>query len=260
MPERKTILLVQDLTFEYGSNRVLSQLDLRIDLPGIYTLVGPSGSGKTTLLKCILLLLPLRFGELRYWDRWGVSGTASSIPNFIDVRSGNVGECSDAVRASIRRELSYVPQAAVLFPHLSALENVMFPLIYADRHASEEARSIALSVMGELEIKHLAHSAPWQLSGGQQQRVAIARALSRDAQLLLADEPTSSIDAENIRKVGETLKTKIQNRNRSALIVTHNLAFAKLYSDYVLTLEKGHVMPARRPSELDWDMLLSHTL
>ena len=189
-------------------------------LPGeVVALVGPSGSGKSTLLQIAGLLERPDAGEVT------VTGTAA-------------GTLGDDARTRLRREaLGFVYQSHNLLPEFSALENILLPQMIAGRGrgtASERARN-QLAALG-LEAR--ADHRPAQLSGGEQQRVAIGRALANDPTVLLADEPTGSLDVDTSIAVFNALLARVRDSGLAALIATHDPDLAAR-ADRMLRISEG---------------------
>ena len=219
------VLQITGLTKVFGSGRLevraLEDVSLAIHAGELAALMGPSGSGKTTLLLCVSLILEpsagtvVFDGETIYQDGW----------TGVDVRR-------------LRREkIGFVFQSANLIPFLTARENVLFPLNLVGLNG-EAAERRAAELLEYLEISERAHYLPALLSGGEQQRVAIARALANRPKLILADEPTASLDTARGKKVMEMLK-KIARENRTAVItVTHDARMIEGF-DVVYHLKDG---------------------
>lgn len=191
--------------------------------PGEFVaLVGPSGSGKTTLLAMLAALLRPTDGNIL------LDGT-------------DMGKLPDAERVVIRRQkIGFTFQANNLLPYLSALENVEFMLRLNGR-LDAAGKDRARDLLDRLGLGDRLHNLPNQLSGGQQQRVAIARALIHEPSLVLADEPTASLDTERAYQVVQTFAALIHEQGRAGIMVTHDLRMCK-YVDRVLQMQDGKVV------------------
>ena len=190
-------------------------LDAHFEVERLTVLLGPSGAGKTTLLKAIAGLLPARgspFGGL----------------------------------PPERRPIGYMPQNYALFPHLTARQNVEFPLAHLPRGV-RGAR--ALGLMDKMGIAALAERRPRQLSGGEQQRVALARALAREPELLLLDEPMSALDLPTRNELSEGLVELVESLGIPALVVTHDVSMARI-SDRVAVMAAGRVLQTGTPEDV----------
>ena len=221
----------------FGDLHVLDGVSLSVASGEVVALIGPSGSGKSTVLRCINGLEPYDEGALK------VLGT--EVP---------AGRSSDLVREAIwkplRRRIGFVFQAFHLYPHKTALGNVSLApvVVRGDDPAAAEARARDLLASVGLSDKERAY--PRELSGGQRQRVAIARALAMDPEILLFDEPTSALDPEMIGEVLDVIRGLAAARDRTILIVTHELGFAREAADRVAFLEKGRVLEVGPPSQV----------
>lgn len=185
-------------------------------------LVGPSGSGKTTLLSMLAALLMPSKGEI-----------------FID--GHELSKMSDSDRVKLRRaRIGFTFQSNNLIPYLSARENVEFMLRLNDR-LDKVGRIRTEELLARLGLEGRLRSLPAQMSGGQQQRVAIARALIHNPALVLADEPTASLDTERAIQVVRTFAALVHENDRAGIIVTHDLRMCK-YVDRVLQMRDGKLV------------------
>ena len=185
-------------------------------------LVGPSGSGKTTMLSILAALL-----------------TPSSGQVLID--GNDLSEMNDSQRVKLRREkIGFTFQANNLIPYLTAQENVEFMLRLNNR-LDKTGRIRSEELLARLGLEERLRSLPAQMSGGQQQRVAIARALIHNPSVVLADEPTASLDTERAFQVVETFAHLIHENNRAGIMVTHDLRMCK-FVDRVLQMRDGKLV------------------
>jgi len=223
------ILRIEGLSKIFGSGhlevRALEDINLSVSEGDLVALLGPSGSGKTTLLLCISLILDPTGGKIVFdgqtiFQKNGWAG--------VDIRR-------------IRREkIGFIFQSHNLIPFLTAKQNVLFPLSLIGLK-KEEAESRAMELLKYMEIADRADYLPTLLSGGEQQRVAVSRALANNAKLILADEPTASLDTSRGKKVMELLK-KIAKENRTAVIVvTHDVRMIEGF-DRVYQLKDGRIV------------------
>ena len=212
-------LSLQRVSYRYprATRDALQGVECRFQAGEVTAVVGPSGSGKTTLLSIMAGLDRPTSGEVLVDER--------------ELSKMNL----DAYR---RQYVSVIFQAFHLFPLLTVLENVCFPLELLGIHAKEAQKQARknLELVGIGEEKHRRY--PSQLSGGEQQRVAIARALSSGAKILLADEPTGNLDGENSRNIVEILMRLAHEAGYCVVIVTHDLAIADA-ADVVYTVADG---------------------
>jgi len=205
----------------FASRKVLDTLSLTIDFPHVLALLGPSGGGKSTLLRMIAGLELPDSGSL-FLD--GVEISKEELP----------------LRA-YRRTLGVVFQSYNLFPHMTALQNVMLPLTAVHGMSESSARQRACEVMDRLGLFDHALRLPAQLSGGQRQRVAIARALATRPRFLLFDEPTSALDPEMTAEVLQLI-AELKESETPMLLVTHEMGFAKKIADQVAFLAGGLIL------------------
>jgi polar amino acid transport system ATP-binding protein len=214
-------LSFKNLTKSYGGRRVLD--DISIALPDAHAIavIGPSGGGKTTLLRTIAGLERPDCGQLS-----------------ID---GELLQFDDASLLLHRRSIGTVFQAFNLFPHLTALENILLPLERAHGYRHPEAVEAAESILKRFQLEGHADKKPAQLSGGQQQRIAIARAIAIKPRFLLFDEPTSALDPEMTSEVLDIIG-ELRDEGRDLLLVTHHMGFARTAADYCLFVADGRIV------------------
>jgi len=185
--------------------RALAEASFRLEHGEVVALLGPSGSGKSTLLTILGLINPPDTGTL----------TIGGVPAITD---GVIASNAGLIR---RRELGFVFQRSNLIPFLTAEENVRL-VLELDGVSRRQATRRARAMLDELGVADRRDHMPTQLSGGQQQRVAIARALVHEPALLLADEPTASLDRERGRQVMELFRSAAAERGAAVLVVTHD--------------------------------------
>jgi molybdate transport system ATP-binding protein len=195
----------------------------------LLALVGPSGSGKSTILRTIAGLHQPETGFIRCDDEvW-----------FDDQKSISI--------ATQHRHIGFVFQDYALFPHMSALQNVVVALGHLDRNV-RQVRAKAL--LAQVNLKGLEHRRPDDLSGGQRQRVALARALAREPKVLLLDEPFSAVDQVTRRKLQRELVILRRNIKIPILLVTHDLDEAAMLADRLYVLHKGKTLQNGPPAEI----------
>lgn len=207
--------------YQRGSEKVqaLEGVDLKIASGSFVALMGPSGSGKSTLLNLVA----------------GLDNPSSGA-----VRVGDLvlNDLSEEQLASWRStHLGFIFQFYNLLPVLSAAENVEMPLLLT-RLSRAERRSHVGTALDIVGLSHRKDHFPNQLSGGEQQRVAIARALVTDPELIVADEPTGDLDAQNANDILELLRQLKNELNKTVFMVTHDPR-AEHYVDYTIHLDKG---------------------
>ncbi len=187
----------------------------------IVALVGPSGSGKSTLLQCVGLLDKPTSGSI----------LLSDIP---------VQKMDDEMRTSMRRrKIGFVYQRHNLLADFTALENVMLPML-ANGVDERVANARALKLLRAANVAHRASHLPGEMSGGEQQRTAVARALANDPEILLADEPTGSLDPAHAASVFDLLLDLARNKKMAMLFVTHDMNLAAR-ADRKITITNGIV-------------------
>lgn len=217
---------LRDVTKAFGAQRVLDRVTLDISFEHTLALVGPSGGGKSTLLRLI-------------------AGLDVPDEGTIAVEGRQLGR-SEAELRDYRREIGVVFQAYNLFPHLTAIGNVLLPLVEVHSMAPVEARAKAQAILDRFQLSEHAEKQPAQLSGGQRQRVAIARALAIDPRFLLLDEPTSALDPEMTAEVLDVI-AELRESGKPLVLVTHEMGFARHTADLVAFVAGGGI-PACLPA------------
>lgn len=211
----------------FGEAVILKDISLRFPERSVTALVGPSGGGKSTLLRCINLLEQPTIGTVRIGD------------DSIDFEPGQQVAWKSVQR--IRRQTGMVFQNFQLFPHRTAVENVMEGLLAVQKWPREKAEERAIELLTKVGMAHKADAWPATLSGGQQQRVAIARALAPSPRVLLCDEPTSALDPELSAEVVDVL-AQLAVEGTTMVMATHDLRLASRIANHVVFLEAGQVV------------------
>ncbi len=238
-PARPGLVEITEVSKRYGAHEVLHGISLRIEPGQVVTLLGPSGSGKSTLLRAI--------NHLETID----SGSITIDGDYIgyELRGGRLHELPEKQVLERRTRVGMVFQNFNLFPHLTALENIIEAPIGLKRASRSEAIAQARELLARVGLADRADHFPRQLSGGQQQRVAIARALALQPDVLLFDEPTSALDPELVAEVLSVIRDLAQS-GTTLVIVTHEIGFAAEIADHVVFLDAGRVVEEGPPERV----------
>ncbi|KFI59467.1 amino acid ABC transporter ATP-binding protein [Bifidobacterium cuniculi] len=225
----------------FGDLHVLKGIDLTV-MPGTVTVIlGPSGSGKSTFLRLINQLETITGGEIE------VDGERIGVKTRPD---GQLQLLNDKEIAQQRAKLGMVFQKYNLFPHMTALENVMEAPVHVKRMGKAEARRLAVEELSRVGLADRLDYYPGQLSGGQQQRVAIARALAMKPDIMLFDEPTSALDPELVGEV-LTVMRQLAADGMTMVVVTHEIGFAREVADQIVFMDGGVVVEQGGPDIID---------
>ncbi|MGQ7249973.1 amino acid ABC transporter ATP-binding protein [Halomonas sp. V046] len=226
------MIKVTQLVKRFGETTVLDGIDLEIREGEIIVVIGPSGTGKSTLLRCLNFLEQPDAGRLVIGD--------------LDV---DVTRATKADILSARRRTAFVFQNYALFANKTARENIAEGLIVVNRWPKAEAHARAVEILKRIGLEDKADAYPASLSGGQQQRVGIGRAMAAQAEVILFDEPTSSLDPEWVEEVLGLMK-QLASERQTMLVVTHEMSFARDVADRVVFMDGGRIVEQGPPSEL----------
>jgi putative ABC transport system ATP-binding protein len=214
--------LVKSFSLDGATIQAVDHVSFQVKSGEFVALVGPSGSGKTTMLSILAALLTPTSGQV-----------------LIDGQ--DLAQMNEKQRVKLRREkIGFTFQSNNLIPYLSARENVEF-MLRLNGNLDRAARLRSDELLARLGLAERLHNLPAQMSGGQQQRVAIARALIHNPAVVLADEPTASLDTERAYQVVETFANLIHENNRAGIIVTHDLRMCQ-FVDRVLQMQDGKLV------------------
>ena len=225
------IVVLQDVHQSFGTVEVLKGVSFSVAKGGVVCIIGPSGSGKSTLLRCINGLVPIDSGRIR-------------VAAF-DVHALR----TDKEKIALRKEVSMVFQQYNLFPHKTALENVMMAPIHVLNENRNEVRERAIALLAKVGLAAKRDAYPGELSGGQQQRVAIARSLAMRPEVMLFDEVTAALDPETVKEVLNTIRELVRE-GMTCILVTHEMRFAREIADEVHFTDGGTIAESGPPSQL----------
>ena len=220
--EKQIVLSVRNLTKHFGDNKVLKGIDLTIGKGEVVSIVGPSGAGKTTLLQIMGTLDKADSGQVL------INGT-------------EVSTLKEKEQAAFRnRQIGFVFQFHQLLPEFTALENVMIPALIAGESSAEATRK-AKEMLEYMGLAGRATHKPAELSGGEKQRVAVARALINRPAVILADEPSGSLDTQNKQELHQLFFELRDKLGQTFVIVTHDEELAKL-TDRTIPMKDGRII------------------
>lgn len=224
---------VAGLYKNFGSVSILKNINLKVEQGEVCAIIGPSGSGKTTLLRCLNYLEAPDDGQIRIGD------FTLQVQPF----SGN------RLIRQLRQRTGMVFQQFNLFPHKTALGNVMEGLLAVKKMPRPKAQEQGMLWLSKMGLEDKALSYPGQLSGGQKQRVAIARAMAMEPAVILLDEPTSALDPELVNEVLFALK-KLAQEGVTMVIVTHEMNFAREVANKVVFMDEGIIVEEGAPLQI----------
>ncbi|MCB2300716.1 amino acid ABC transporter ATP-binding protein [Clostridium tagluense] len=223
------MIKVCNLKKDFGKLQVLKGIDIHVKKGEVVVVIGPSGSGKSTFLRCLNLLEQPTSGEIYFQEV-----SIISKHNNIDIQ---------------RQKMGMVFQGFNLFPHMTILDNIAFSPIRVKKLSKQSAEKLAFELLEKVGLEDKASSYPAQLSGGQKQRIAIVRALAMKPDVMLFDEPTSSLDPEMVGEVLEVMKS-LAVEGMTMIVVTHEMGFAKEVGSRVLFMDNGYIVEDGTPEEV----------
>ncbi len=228
-------VVISDLHKSFGNLQVLKGINMTVKPGSVTVILGPSGSGKSTLLRLVNQLETITSGKITiYGERIGVKTVVHNGKEALQA-------LNDKEIAVQRAKLGMVFQRFNLFPHMTALENVMEAPVHVLHMGKIEARNLAIEELKRVGMADRMDHYPSQLSGGQQQRVAIARALAMKPEIMLFDEPTSALDPELVGEVLNVMRD-LANDGMTMIVVTHEIGFAREVADQVVFMDGGKVV------------------
>ena len=227
--DERPIVVLEDAHKSFGATEVLKGVSFTVRRSEVVAIIGPSGSGKSTLLRCINGLVKIDRGSIQ------VAGMRVEDP------------ATDMLR--LRRTVGMVFQSYNLFPHKTALENVMMAPIHVLKQDPALVRQKAEQLLAKVRLSDKLHAHPAELSGGQQQRVAIARSLAMEPEVMLFDEVTAALDPETIKEVLDTIR-ELAQEGMTLLLVTHEMGFAREVADHIYFIDGGVIVEHGPPKEL----------
>jgi cystine transport system ATP-binding protein len=229
------VISIKGLYKSFGDNTILKDIDLQVEKGETTVIIGPSGSGKTTLLRCMNLLeLPQR-GSIK------IGENEISFKEKLKIKQNDI--------LALRRNTGMVFQGFHLFPHKTAVENIMEGPITVLKRSKAEAYNKAIALLDKVGLLSKKDSYPHELSGGQQQRVAIARAMAMEPEVLLFDEPTSALDPELAAEVIKVMKD-LSKEGMTMVVVTHKMSFAREAAHKMVFMDQGVIVEAGSPEQL----------
>ncbi len=223
------MIKVSNLKKRFNKLEVLKGINAKIEQGEVVVVIGPSGSGKSTFLRCLNLLEESSDGEIIFEG------------NSITDKKNDINK--------LREKMGMVFQQFNLFPHMTAIDNIMLAPIKVKKMAKEKAQDIAFGLLKRIGLEDKAYTYPNKLSGGQKQRIAIARALAMSPDVMLFDEPTSALDPEMVGEVLDVMK-ELAAEGMTMVVVTHEMGFAKEVGDRVLFMDEGKILEEGSPEEI----------
>ena len=233
------LIAIRDVSKRFGSFQALDRVSLDVAPGEVLCIIGASGSGKTTLLRCVNQLVDIDSGAI--WIGRDLLGRR--------LESGRLRVLGEAEIARQRLRTGMVFQRFNLFPHMTALENIVEGPVHVLRQAKAEAISTARALLDRVGLASQADSYPAQLSGGQQQRVAIARSLAMRPEVMLFDEPTSALDPELVGEVLAVMQ-ELARSGMTMIVVTHELGFAREVANRVVFMDHGRIVESGTASDV----------
>lgn len=229
------VIEVKGLNKYFGKHHVLKDVSVNINGGEVVSVIGPSGSGKSTFLRCINYLESFEEGEINI------------LGNLLKPKMDE--KRNESYIRGIRIKAGMVFQSLNLFPHMNVLENIIEAPVHVMKKTRKEAEGKANELLKKVGLLDKINSYPHTLSGGQKQRVAIARALAMEPEIMLFDEPTSSLDPELAVEVLEVIRN-LALEGKTMIIVTHQISFLRNICHRVLVFDDGKIIEEGNPEEI----------
>jgi ABC superfamily ATP binding cassette transporter, ABC protein len=226
------MLKISNLNKSFGELKVLKDISFEVSKGEVVAIIGPSGTGKSTLLRCINYLEKPDSGIVE------IEGTKY---DFLNMNKKDIYD--------LRKHSCMVFQQYNLFKNKTVIENLTEALHFVQKREKLEAQEIAEKLLKKVGMFEKKDEYPSRLSGGQQQRVGIARALAVNPDIILFDEPTSSLDPELVDEVLNTIKA-LAEMKITMIIVTHEIEFAKNVADRIIFMDEGNIVEEGKPSDI----------
>ncbi len=226
--EKQPIVSLNDVWKSFGTTPVLRGISFEVMKGGVICIIGPSGSGKSTVLRCINALVPIEKGSIL------VKGQEVHDPR--------------TDKLALRKKVGMVFQQYNLFPHKTALENIMLAPVHVLKQQKQLAEENARRLLAKVRLSEKEDAYPGELSGGQQQRVAIARSLAMTPDVMLFDEVTAALDPETVKEVLVTIR-ELAEEGMTCLLVTHEMGFAREVADHIYFTDRGVIIEHGPPAE-----------
>lgn len=237
----ETIIEVKNLVKNYGDKEILKNISFNINKGEIISIIGESGAGKSTLMRCLNGLEGINSGSIKFYDT-------------------DITKLKEKEKNSIKKQMAYVFQDLNIIDNMYVIENVLVPFLNRKNFIqvlfnqfSKQEYERALYCLEKVGISKLAYTKAKYLSGGEKQRVAIARSLAPNVDLILADEPISSLDEKNSAQIMEIFKRINIKKNKTIILNLHNVEIAKKFSDKILALKNGEIFFYKKSAEVNED-------
>ncbi|MCI7223211.1 phosphonate ABC transporter ATP-binding protein [Fusobacterium sp.] len=223
------IIEVNKLIKNYNDRKILKEISFSIKKGEFISIIGESGAGKSTLMRCLNGLEEINSGSIKFYNK-------------------EITILKEKEKNIIKRQMAFVFQDFNIIDNLYVIENVLLPFL-AKKNVfqvlmnsySKEEYERAMYCLEKVNLTKLAYTKAKYLSGGEKQRVAIARALVPNVDLILADEPISSLDEKNAQQIMEIFKRINEKKSKTIILNLHNVYIARKYSDKILALKNGEI-------------------
>ncbi|MFT5115491.1 MAG: polar amino acid transport system ATP-binding protein [Parasphingorhabdus sp.] len=221
------LISLKDVHKSFGDLEVLKGISLDVSKGEVICIIGPSGSGKSTLIRCINALNPINSGSIK------VEGQEVNDP--------------DLDKLALRKKVGMVFQQYNLFPHKTAIENIMMAPLKVLKESEAEVEQRARRLIKRVNLTGKEDAYPGELSGGQQQRVAIARSMAMNPDVILFDEVTAALDPETVNEVLLAIKDLARD-GMTCILVTHEMGFAREIADHIYFTDRGVIVEHGPPA------------
>ena len=220
----KNVIQIKDLHKKFGEHEVLKGINLTIKKGENVVVLGKSGTGKSVLIKCIIGLETIDEGEIMVLDQ-------------------NINSISGKELNKVRIKMGFLFQSAALYDSMTVRQNLDFPLQRSSKHLSaKEREDMIIEELHDVGLSDAIDKMPSELSGGMRKRIGLARTLILKPEIMLYDEPTTGLDTITSKEISELILAVQQKNKTSSIIITHDMACAKLTADRIVILKDGVVV------------------
>ena len=226
------VVEIDHLKKSFGDNQVLNDINIKLRKNENLVVVGKSGSGKSVIIKCLVALIEPTEGTLKVFGK-------------------NIHELKNRELNEIRKKIGFLFQSGALYDSMSVRENLEFPLRNSKKISKAEMKQMIVEILSDVGLQDTIDKMPSELSGGMRKRLGLARTLILKPEIMLYDEPTTGLDPITTREISELIMKVQKKFNTSSMIITHDVACAKITANRVIVIQDGLIKAEGTFDELE---------